>query len=98
MSNVDLNKPLVTCTLGDFISALTEIRVKEQPQSPQGTLPMPKLLKGIRGICEALNVSKYTATKIYHSGMLEGAIYHMGGTLFNIDPVKARELYQHTKL
>ena len=95
MNNMcDLNKMLVSCTLGEFAEAVAMALAKQQPQQdhfPDAGKMMPK---GIKGIMSIFGVGDYTARKIVKSGVIDDAIYHISARTFLTDPDKAKELYK----
>lgn len=88
----DLNKPLVTCTLGDFIEAFSMMHNKEnKPTIADVHVNMPK---GMKGIMQIFNCTDYTARQIVKSGVIDSAIYRLGARTFVTDPLEAKRLYQ----
>lgn len=93
----DLTKPLVACTLGDFIEALSLLQEKKGSELSRKHIDLPPLLRGIKGIRQIFNCSDYAARQILKSGVIEKAIYRIGSRTFVINPQMAKDLYQSNK-
>lgn len=90
----DLNKPLVTCTLGDFIEAMAYLKGEQKPKEKEKTTTLgTRMLRGVNGIREIFSCSEYAARNILKSGVINDAIYPLGARTFVTDPDKARALY-----
>lgn len=92
----DLTKPLVACTLGDFIEALSFLRERKEPELSCKHIDLP-FPRGIKGIRQIFNCSDYAARQILKSGVIEKAIYRIGSRTFVTDPQMAKDLYQSNK-
>lgn len=92
----DLTKPLVACTLGDFIEALSLLQEKEGSDLSCKHIDLP-LPRGVKGIRQIFNCSDYAARQILKSGVIEKAIYRIGSRTFVTDPQMAKDLYQSNK-
>jgi hypothetical protein len=60
---IDLQKPLISATLGDFVQAMKNInpKIEEKPR---------KLVYGIAGLAELIGCSVPTAQKLKNSGKI----------------------------
>lgn len=93
----DLTKPLVACTLGDFIEALSSLPNINKDELSKPTIQRLNLPRGVKGIRQIFSCSDYTARQILKSGVIESAIYRLGARTFVTDPDLARKLYQSNK-
>lgn len=91
----DLNKPLVSCTLGDFIEAFSMMHKEEKTPTIN---VQPNLPKGMKGIMQIFNCTDYMARQIVKSGVIEAAIYRLGARTFVTDPCEAKRLYQLSQI
>lgn len=91
MANDILDKPLVTCTLRDFIEALSGLSVTQAEKSQ--SKPIGQMPKGLKGIRMIFSCSDYQARKILNSGKIDKAIFHLGARSFVTDADLARQLF-----
>ena len=73
MDNVDLNKPLFQCTLGEFKSVIVEA-IRDKELESLAATPPKKYVYGLAGLRELLGCSISTAERIRKSGIIDEAI------------------------
>lgn len=86
---IDVNKPLVSCSVGEFAEALALALTKRQQAPAEKKI----LRKGLKGICEIFNCKQFVARKILESHKIDEAIIMTGPRSFLIDEQKALTLY-----
>ena len=72
-----LNKPLLTCTLGDFNVILTEALRDKELESLAAASPK-KYVYGLAGLMKLFGCSISTAERIKQSGVIDQAISQTG--------------------
>lgn len=91
-----LKKPLFSCTLGEFIEAISE-RFGMMAEVNDANAPAKKnLVYGIAGLSNLLGCSTSTAVRIKKSGILNPAIHQIGKVIV-IDADLVLELMKITK-
>ena len=73
MENIDLNKPLFQCTLGEFKAIIVEVLHDKELENLAAT-PPKKYVYGLAGLRELLGCSISTAERIRKSGIIDDAI------------------------
>jgi hypothetical protein len=71
------NKPLITCTLGDFKAILAEA-LREKELEDLTTAPPKKYVYGLAGLMKLFGCSISTAERIKQSGVISPAISQTG--------------------
>ena len=77
MENIDLNKPLFQCTLGEFNAIIVEALHDKELENLAATSPK-KYVYGLAGLRELLGCSISTAERIKQSGIIDEAISQTG--------------------
>lgn len=86
---VDMNKPLVALTAGEFLELL--MMAQRNAQTPSGCQDAKRYEYGIAGIANIFHCSMSTANRIKASGRIDDAIRQSGRTII-IDVERAIEL------
>jgi hypothetical protein len=95
MENIDPNKPLFQCTLGEFKAVIVEaLREKELENIAEAH--EKKYVYGLAGLMKLLGCSISTAERIRKSGVIDQAISRTGNILV-IDSELALELLKINK-
>lgn len=86
------NKPLWSCTVDEFASALKEALGIYQSDTPlderNSSAPEVHLITGVDSLAAFLGCHYNTAANLYHSGILDPATYRYNDTImFNRDLV-----------
>lgn len=95
MDNIDLNKPLFQCTLGDLLAMLSDLLMNQQLESSQKNAPK-HYVYGIAGIANLFGCSESTAQKIKSSGEIDDAISQIGDVIV-VDAEYALDLLRVSK-
>lgn len=72
-----LNKPLLTCTLGDFKEILTQA-LRDNELESLATAPPKRYVYGLAGLMKLFGCSISTAERIKQSGVIDQAISQTG--------------------
>lgn len=72
-----LNKPLITCTLGDFKSILSEA-LRDKELEDLASAPPKKYVYGLAGLMKLFGCSISTAERIKQSGVIDQAVSQVG--------------------
>lgn len=102
MDNIDLNKPLFQCTLGELHAMLSVVRVNQLIEpSPDKT--EKHYVYGVAGIASLFGCSEPTAQRIKNSGEIDDAISQIGGIIvvdadYALDLLKVSKKYRKTTL
>ena len=73
MDNIDLNKPLFQCTLGEFKAVIVEAFRDKELEDIAAKAPK-RYVYGLSGLMELLGCSISTAERIKQSGVIDEAI------------------------
>jgi len=95
MDNIDLNKPLFQCTLGDLHAMLSDLLVNQQLESSPKNAPK-HYVYGIAGIANLFGCSESTAQRIKSSGEIDDAISQTGDIIV-VDTEYALDLLRVSK-
>ena len=77
MDNIDLNKPLFQCTLGEFKAIIVEALRDKELENIAAKAPK-RYVYGLAGLMELLGCSISTAERIKQSGVIDEAISQTG--------------------
>ena len=95
MDNIDLNKPLFQCTLGDLRAMLSDLAMNQQLESsPKDGIK--HYVYGLSGIAKLFGCSISTAQRIKSSGEIDDAISQVGGVVV-VDAEYALDLLRVSK-
>ena len=102
MDNIDLNKPLFQCTLGDLHAMLSDFLVNQQLESSPNNVSK-HYVYGIAGIANLFGCSMVTANRIKASGEIDDAISQIGGVIvtdadYALDLLRVSRKYRKTTL
>jgi hypothetical protein len=95
MENIDLNKPLFQCTLGDIHAMLSDLAMNQQLESSSGNATK-HYVYGVAGIAQLFGCSTATAQRIKNSGEIDEAISQIGGVIV-VDAEYALDLLRISK-
>lgn len=99
--NIDLEKPLFQCTIGDLKALLSDLYVNNSQAVPEKTTK--HYVYGLAGLAKLLGCSQPTAQRIKSSGVLDDAISQIGGLIivdaeYAIDLLKISKKYRKSPL
>lgn len=102
MDNIDLNKPLFQCTLGELYALLSDVRVNQLIE-PSPEKSEKHYVYGIAGIAKLFGCSAPTAQRIKNSGEIDDAISQIGGVIvvdadYALDLLRVSKKYRKTTL
>ena len=98
MDNIDLNKPLFQCTLGDLKIILSDVLMSTNIE----TMPekaTKNYVYGIQGLAKLFGCSQVTAQRIKSSGVIDDAVSQIGGVIvvdadYALDLLKVSKKYR----
>ncbi len=102
MDNVDLEKPLFQCTIGDLKAILSDLYVNNN-QAVRPDKSAKHYVYGIAGLAKLFDCSLPTAQRIKSSGVIDEAISQIGGLIivdadYAIDLLKISKKYRKSPL
>jgi hypothetical protein len=77
MENIDLNKLLIQCTLGEFKAVIAET-LRDNEMEKLAAKPPKTYVYGLAGLMKLLGCSISTAERIKQSGVIDEAISQTG--------------------